>query len=71
MLAEEALGERWCSLAGAYGLLVIPEIPLGAGGRRRLCGDPMRSGHRRLDDIRRFAFRAVCVFSPIESPLQI
>ena len=25
-----------------------------AGGHRRLCGDALRSGHRREDDIRRF-----------------
>lgn len=40
--------------AGEYGLFVLPEIPLDAGGRRRLCGDALRSGHRREDDIRRF-----------------
>ena len=64
-------GVRWRSFAGAYGLLVLPEIPLDAGGRRRLCGDPLRSSHRREDDIRRFAFHAVCVFSLDRIPLQI
>ena len=47
-------GCRRCPLAGEYGLFVLPEIPLDAGGRRRLCGDALRSGHRREDDIRRF-----------------
>ena len=48
---------------GAYGLFVLPEIPLAGDRHRRLCGDPLRSSHRREDDIRRFAFHAVCVFS--------
>ena len=49
--------------AGAYGLFVLPEIPLLGGGRRRRSGDPLCSGHRREDDIRRQKFHAVCVFS--------
>ena len=32
-------------------------------GHRRLCGDALRSGHRREDDIRRFKSHAVCGFS--------
>ena len=32
-------------------------------GHRRLCGDALRSGHRREDDIRRFKYHAVCGFS--------
>jgi len=49
--------------AGAYGLFVLPEIPLAGDGHRRLCGDALRSGHRREDDIRRQKFYAVCGFS--------
>lgn len=56
-------GCRRCPLAGAYGLFVLPEIPLAGDGHRQLCGDPLRSSHRRLDDIRRLESHAVCVFS--------
>ena len=41
-------GCRRGPLAEAYGLFVLPEIPLAGDGHRRLCGDPLRSSNRSI-----------------------